>query len=159
MPASPLILIKTVRAAMWILSTPMEDVMNLLGRIRIAAAAMTIVVLAGGAVSAAPLLPAPIVTISGAVPDAVPVRWRGHRGGGAGVAAGLAAGMIIGGLLTAPRYYDEPYPYYGYYPPRYVGPIGYGEPGWEAYCFSRYRSFDPVTGTYLGHDRRRHYCR
>jgi len=82
----------------------------MLCRIRIAAAALIMVVLAGGAVSAAPLLPAPIPTISGAVPDAVPVRWRGHRGGGAGVAAGLAAGLIIGGLLTAPRYYDEPYP-------------------------------------------------
>ena len=48
------------------------------------------------------------------------------------MAAGLAAGLIIGGLLTAPRYY-------GHYPPRYVGPIGYGAPGWEAYRFSRYR--------------------
>ena len=72
----------------------------MLGRIRIAAAAMIIVVFAGDAVSAAPLLPAPISTISGAVPDAAPVRWRGHRGGGAGVAAGLAAGLIIDGLLT-----------------------------------------------------------
>ena len=109
----------------------------MLGRIRIAAAAMIIVVFAGDAVSAAPLLPAPISTISGAVPDAAPVRWRGHRGGGAGVAAGLAAGLIIDGLLTAPRCYDEPYPYYGYYPPRYVGPVGYGAPGWEVYYFSR----------------------
>jgi len=159
MPASPLISIKTARAAMRIPSNPMEDMNHMLGRIRIAAAAMIIVVLAGGAVSAAPLLPARISTISGAVPDGVPVRWRGHRGGGAGVAAGLAAGLIIGGLLTAPRYYDEPYPYYGYYPPRYVGPIGYGAPGWEAYCFSRYRSFDPVSGTYLGRNGHRHYCR
>jgi MFS family permease len=159
MPASPLISIKTAGAAMWIPSTPMEDGMNMLGRIRVAAAAMVIVVLAGGAVSAAPLLPSRISTISEAVPDGVPVRWRGHRGGGAGVAAGLAAGLIIGGLLTAPRYYDEPYPYYGYYPPRYVGPIGYGAPGWEAYCFSRYRSFDPVSGTYLRRNGRRYYCR
>ena len=48
--------------------------MHTLGRIRFAAAAMIIVVLAGGGVSAAPLLPAPISTISGAVPDAAPVR-------------------------------------------------------------------------------------
>jgi hypothetical protein len=76
------------------------------------------------------------------------------------VAAGLATGLIIGGLLAAPRYYYEPYPYpYGYYAPQYVGPIGYGPPGWEAYCFSRYRSFDPISGTYLSRNGRRYYCR
>jgi hypothetical protein len=134
--------------------------MHMLSGIRIAAGAMAIVVLAGGAVSAAPLFPAAISRTSVSVTDATQVRWRGYRGGGAGLAAGLATGLIIGGLLAAPRYYDEPYPYYyGYYPPRYVGPIGYGAPGWEAYCFSRYRSFDPVSGTYLGRDGRRHYCR
>jgi hypothetical protein len=134
--------------------------MRMLGKMRIAAGAMAIVVLAGGTVSAAPLLPAAISTSSANGMDATPVRWRGHHGGGAGLAAGLATGLIIGGLLAAPRYYDEPYPYhYGYYPPRYVGPIGYGAPGWEGYCFSRYRSFDPVSGTYLGRDGRRHYCR
>ena len=32
-----------------------------------------------------------------------------------------------------------------------VRPIAtYGPPDWEAYCFSRYRSFDPYSGTYLG---------
>lgn len=70
-------------------------------------------------------------------------------------------GLMIGGLLAVPHYYD-PYPSYypyGYYAPRYVGPIGYGAPGWEAYCFSRYRSFDPISGTYLGYDGRRHFCR
>lgn len=30
---------------------------------------------------------------------------------------------------------------------------------WLAYCFDRYRSFDPRTGTYLGKDGRRHRCR
>lgn len=41
-------------------------------------------------------------------------------------------GLIIGGLVVAPHYYEGPYPYYypGYYAPRYVGPIGYGTPGW-----------------------------
>ncbi len=67
-------------------------------------------------------------------------------------------GLIIGGLIAAPHYYDGPYgpsPYYypGYYAPGFVGP------GWEAYCFSRYRSFDPISGTYLGFDGHRHYCR
>ncbi|MGZ5876635.1 MAG: BA14K family protein [Bradyrhizobium sp.] len=37
--------------------------------------------------------------------------------------------------------------------------MGYGAPGWEAYCLSRYRSFDPISGTYRGYDGRRHYCR
>ena len=68
--------------------------------------------------------------MSASVTDTAPVRWRGYRGGGGGLAAGLATGRIIGGLLAAPGYYDEPYPYSdGYYPPRYVGPIGYGAPG------------------------------
>jgi hypothetical protein len=68
---------------------------------------------------------------------------------------------IIGGLVAAPYYHEGPYRYYypGYYAPLYVGPIGYGAPGWEAYCSSRYRSFDPINGTYLGYDGRRRYCR
>jgi BA14K-like protein len=113
-----------------------------------------------GSVAAAPLVPATSSMRSTDVADFTQVRWRGHGGGGAGLAAGLATGLIVGGLLAAPRYYEEPYPYYygGYYAPGYVGPIGYGAPGWEAYCFSRYRSFDPITGTYLGRDGRRHYC-
>jgi hypothetical protein len=42
--------------------------------------------------------------------------------------------------------------------PDMAAPIGYGSPGSEGYCFSRYRSFDPITGTYRGRDGRRHYC-
>jgi hypothetical protein len=109
--------------------------------------------------AAAPLVPATASMMSTNPAPAMPVRWRGHGGGGAGLAAGLAAGLIIGGLVAAPRYYGEPYPYYNGYAPGYAGPIGYGAPGWEAYCFSRYRSFDPVSGTYLGYDGRRHHCR
>ena len=33
------------------------------------------------------------------------------------------------------------------------------DPGWIAYCARRYRSFDPYTGTFLGNDGLRHYCR
>jgi hypothetical protein len=116
-----------------------------------------------GSVTAAPLVPATSSMRSTAVDNSTQVRWRGHGGGGAGLAAGLMTGLIIGGLVAAPYYYDEPYPYYhpnygGYYAPRYVGPIGYGAPGSESYCLSRYRSFDPISGTYLGRDGRRHYC-
>ncbi len=95
--------------------------------------------------------------------DVSEVRWR-HRGGG--IAAGLATGLILGGIIGAsPYYYGGPPAYYGpaYYPPGYYGPAYgpryYGPPGWQAYCFSRYRSFDPMSGTYLGYDGRRHYCR
>lgn len=114
---------------------------------------------------AAPLAPATRLMSPTSVADLTQVRWRGHGGGGAGLAAGLATGLIIGGLLAAPRY-DEPYVYYypRHYAPRYYGPIYYapvgdGGPGWESYCFSRYRSFDPISGTYLGYDGRRHACR
>jgi BA14K-like protein len=110
----------------------------------------------------APLVPMTSAIASTDFAIATQVRWRSHGGGGAAAAAaGLMTGLIIGGLVAAPHY-EEPYPYYypyfGYYAPRYVGPIGYGAPGWEAFCFSRYRSFDPISGTYLGHDGRRHYC-
>jgi hypothetical protein len=65
---------------------------------------------------------------------------------------------IIGGQLAAPQYY-EPFPgFLDDYPPRYGGPVGYGSADWEAYYFSRYRSFDPISGTYRGRDGRRHYC-
>lgn len=113
-------------------------------------------------VAAAPLVPARALVTQAVVPVTTQVHWRGYGGGGAAVAAGLMTGLIIGGLVVAPPYYPDPYypSYYpGYYAPRYVGPIGYGAPGWEAYCFSRYRSFDAISGTYLGYDGRRHYCR
>jgi hypothetical protein len=34
-----------------------------------------------------------------------------------------------------------------------------GEAAWIANCQQRYRSFDPASGTYLGFDGYRHYCR
>lgn len=71
--------------------------------------------------------------------------YRGYRRGfdpGAAVALGIigfAAGAIASGALA---------------PAPYV----VGDPNWIAYCASRYRSFDPVSGTYLGFDGLRHYC-
>jgi len=71
--------------------------------------------------------------------------YRGYRRDfdpGATVALGiigLAAGAIAGAALA---------------PAPYVT----GDPNWIAYCSSRYRSFDPVSGTYLGYDGYRHYC-
>lgn len=117
-------------------------------------------------VKAVPLAPGTAKGVTSDSTVVTEVRWR--RGGGAALAAGLMTGLFIGGLAVAPRYYygepypyyPYPYPYYGrYYVPRYVGPVGYDAPDWEAHCFSRYRSFDPYSGTYLGRDGRRHYCR
>jgi hypothetical protein len=138
-----------------------EFLMSTSRTVRIAACAAAVVSIVAASptkpAAAAPLIPTAMRSTFDL--ETTQVRWRGYGGGGAGLAAGLATGLIIGGLLAAPQYYDQPYPYYYGYPPRYVGPIGYDPGGWEAYCFSRYRSFDPISGTYLGHDGRRHYCR
>jgi hypothetical protein len=93
-------------------------------------------------------------------------QWRGrhhhhHRGGGWGgggaVLGGLAAGAIIGGAIASSRPYYGPGYYYGpeyYEPPPYAGP-----PRDEiAYCMSRFKSYDPRSGTYLGYDGYRHPC-
>ena len=77
--------------------------------------------------------------------------------------AGFLGGAIVGGALAAPYYYGAPYYYYGapYYPPGAYGPGYYRAPGYggdAAYCASRYRSYDPATGTFLGYDGMRHPC-
>jgi len=71
-------------------------------------------------------------------------RYHRHRHHGAGAAA--AAGIIglgIGAAIAsgaAERQYRE-------------------DREWDAYCFSKYKSYDPRTGTYLGYDGYRHPCR
>jgi hypothetical protein len=82
--------------------------------------------------------------------------WHGHghwRGGG-GAIAGFAAGALLGGVIAG-----QPYGYYG---PGY-GPAYAYEPGYEGgdgvgYCLSRFKSYDPQSGTYLGYDGQRHPC-
>lgn len=79
--------------------------------------------------------------------------WRGHHRGRIG--AGLVAGAIIGGAIAASR----PYDYYGY--PGYdygYGSYGYAPGGAVAYCEQRFRSYDPISGSYLGYDGLRHPC-
>jgi hypothetical protein len=83
-------------------------------------------------------------------------------------AAGFAAGTLLGTATARPRYYA---PRATYVAPGYVAPApvyrtravyGARVPGradWYAYCASKYRSFDPRTGTYLGYDGYRHPCR
>ena len=62
--------------------------------------------------------------------------------------------------LLAPPYYGSYYGARTYYydaPPRPV----YAEPAYDdevAYCLSRFRSYDPRSGTYLGFDGYRHPC-
>ena len=101
-----------------------------------------------------------------------------HGSNGDAIAAGilgLAAGAIIGGILAQPTYrspvYADPYRYQN------LGPVGsyyangyYQEPvyarrslqplsrGWYNYCRSRYRTFNPRTGTFFGYDGRVHFC-
>jgi hypothetical protein len=153
--------------------------------VRVTAALGVAALLIGTAtpVSAAPV-PSSVAALKAATAsDVVDVRYRGR--GGAGIAAGIATGLILGGIIASqPRYYGYGPGYYGYgpryygyyyggpqplfygprvfYPPGHYGPIvgpGYGGGDWMSYCFSRYRSFDPATGTYMGYDGRRHPCR
>lgn len=82
-----------------------------------------------------------------------------YRGGGDAVAAGiigLGVGAIIGSALTPRTVYVAPPP------PRYA-PASYGpqpwSPDWYSYCYSRYRSFNPNSGTFIGYDGRERFCR
>jgi BA14K-like protein. len=111
-------------------------------------------------------------------------RWRhgGHYHGhyyssgdvAAAGAVGLAVGALVGGLAAAnsgPVYYRDPPPprprpyYRGYYAPPPPPRVAYARPslepwtpGWYRYCESRYRSFDPRSGTFMGYDGVRHFC-
>jgi hypothetical protein len=85
-------------------------------------------------------------------------RYYGYRGGGA-VAAGVIGGLALGAALGAAA--APPPPPVAYYEPDYAPDYapGYAEGGdWLAYCSSKYRSFDPRSGTYLGYDGLRHPC-
>ena len=85
---------------------------------------------------------------------------HGYRGGGGNAVAagiiGLGVGALIGSALT-PRTVYVPPP-----PPRYA-PVAYGpqpwSPDWYSYCYSRYRTFNPNSGTFVGYDGYEHFCR
>jgi hypothetical protein len=67
--------------------------------------------------------------------------WRGPAVG-AGVAAGILGGALAAGALAAPRpVYSYPAPAYGYSP---------ADTDAVAYCASRFRTYNPETGTYIG---------
>ena len=84
---------------------------------------------------------------------------HGYRGGGNALAAGIigfGVGAIVASTLTPREVYVAPPP------PRYA-PVAYGpqpwSPDWYSYCYSRYRSFNPNTGTFRGYDGYDHFCR
>lgn len=85
--------------------------------------------------------------------------WRNDHGDAvaAGI-AGLALGAIAAGALAdRGPVYDSPPPRYA---PRYAyqGSLRPWTRGWYQYCEDRYRTFDPGSGTYVGNDRREHFC-
>jgi hypothetical protein len=89
--------------------------------------------------------------------DVVPVWGRGFWWG---FGPAFVGGAIVGGAIATAPYRYGPYPYYYYGPPAAYGP-GYpaAAPGAAgASCASRFKSYDPATGTFLGHDGLRHPC-
>lgn len=79
------------------------------------------------------------------------LRRHGHDDDDDDSAAGLIIGMILGFALGAAVVDSQEQQDYA--------TSRLNDPGWIAYCARRYRSFDPYTGTYLGNDGLRHYCR
>ncbi len=78
-------------------------------------------------------------------------RGYGYGYGAAALGLGLLGGAIIG----------SQYPYsdsgYGYGAEYDVDPQNAGGDS-PTYCASRFRSYDPASGTYLGYDGLRHPC-
>ncbi len=73
-----------------------------------------------------------------------------RRGGGSALAAGavgLAAGALIGSAIASSQAQAAPPP-----------PPGTVDPQLAAYCARKYRSYDPVTGTFLSTNGMRYVC-
>lgn len=97
--------------------------------------------------------------------------YHHHHGHGNAIAAGvigLAAGAIMGSALSRPSppwviyQVPPPPPYYPPPPPPRPYPVyshlAPWSPGWYDYCASRFRSFNPRTGTFRGYDGRQYFC-
>jgi len=117
-----------------------------------------------GPFSAAPVFAFPLgpaaAGLASQIDDAAPAVQVYFRGGG--LAAGVIGGMVLGGIIASqrPYYYGYrgPYGYYGYRAPYGVyGAYPYGGSA-VGYCLSRFKSYDPYSGTYLGYDGFRHPC-
>lgn len=76
---------------------------------------------------------------------------RGYGGAAAAGVAGLAAGALIGGAIASSQAQPA-------YPGAPVGNVYGRDPNWVNYCASRYRSFDPASGTFLANDGNRYPC-
>ena len=121
-------------------------------------ALMASVVAAGMGPSAGPVSALPLgsaaVGLAAQIDDAAPVTQVRFRGGG--LAAGIIGGMVLGGIIASQR------PYYGYGYPYPPGPYAYQAYPYRGsavgYCMSRFKSYDPYSGTYLGYDGFRHPC-
>lgn len=96
-------------------------------------------------------------------------RHRNNNNVGAAVAAGvigLAAGAILLGAANRPAYAGPPPPppatYYppAPYPGQVHGAVGYQpwSPAWYQYCSSKFRSFNPSTGTYTTYRGEQRFC-
>jgi hypothetical protein len=89
-----------------------------------------------------------------------PIRWkvRGRHLDGIGIGLGIGGlGALIlerynydNGSSYSDYYYEPRYQYYDYDDSRNGDDI--------TYCQRRFRSYDVVSGTYLGYDGRRHNC-
>jgi len=125
-----------------------------------------------------------LLTVSTSAFADPPDRWQGPRGDWhwrgqqqqqsgwnwgqvGGTAVGTAGGQVLGGVIQrwifgppAPPpapVVVAPAPVVVQPAPIYVVPP-VRSPSWYAYCASKYKSFDPATGTYLGYDGIRHAC-
>lgn len=86
-----------------------------------------------------------------------PAEAGNGRAWGAGL-IGFGVGALVGSALTPRDVYVVPPPP----PPAYYGPVAYGPPPWSPewydYCYSRYRSFNPQTGYFMGYDGVPRFC-
>ena len=76
---------------------------------------------------------------------------------GAGL-LGFGVGAIVGSVLAPREVYVAPPPPRPLYTRAGYGPAPW-TPDWYSYCYSRYRSFDPNSGTFVGYDGYEHFCR
>ena len=71
-------------------------------------------------------------------------RYYNYNNNGAAVAAGVIGGLALGAAAASAANANQA--------------NQANAANWQAYCASKYRSFDPRTGTYLGYDGLRHPC-
>jgi hypothetical protein len=114
---------------------------------RLTIAALSLVVLAGPAF-AAPAAERAAAGIDRPYPGEAYAQYYYRRGWGYGAGAaalgGLAAGAIVGGAIAS-QGAAQPLPQTQ-------------DPDFIAYCSRKYRSFDPVDGTFMARDGRRYLC-